>query len=166
MSQEADFSETIERISRELVSQFATDEIELFDELYAQFQKDPARFKQSASSNDPLEFGFDELLTTYTPIIISIVTVTLDKLSEIVMRALQGETEALIQEKTKEVFQRVLHGEMADPYKSEFLTFSAKELDALYQLGVQEGISYGLSAKDAAKVMTRLTQPILRIRQN
>ena len=71
-----------------------------------------------------------------------------------------------VQEKTKEVFQRIVKGESKDPYQSKLMKFSPQELAALHQLGVQEGISYGLSGKEASNVMSHLTQRIAAIQQN
>jgi hypothetical protein len=161
-----DLDESIRIISREMVNQFAAEEMDLFDELYSQFQRDPAKFKQKVSSDDPLEFGFDEILVTYAPVIISMVSAVLNKLFQILMQSVQGETESMIQEKTKEVFQRLVKGENKDPYQSELMKFSEQELAALHQLGVQEGISYGLSAKEASNVMSHLRQRIAATQQN
>ena len=165
LQEDPNLQDIIKDLSRAVTTQFASDEIDLFDELYAQFQQDPTKFKQRLSSNDPLEFGLDELLSAYTPIIISMVTITLNKLSEMIIQALKGETEDFVQEKTKKVFQRVLKGKNNEPYQSEFMTFSTQELEALYKLGIQEGITYGLPPNEAAKIMQRLTQPIMRVQQ-
>jgi hypothetical protein len=164
MSQEnANLNASIAIISRELVAQFATDELDFFDDLYAQYQDNPARFKEGASSHDPLEFGFDELLVASTPVIISMVTITLKKLVQMIGQALQGEAENLIQERTKKTFERVLKGNEAPPDRSEFVTFSAQEIELLHKLGVQEGVTLGLPKTEAAKIMYRLTQPMLQI---
>ena len=87
-------------LSREVVEKFAPEELEMFDELYADsmaYPPGPAK----AGSDDDLGFGADSLIVVATPVVSAAVRAVLTFLVTEVIKASKEETSGLIQNKLK-----------------------------------------------------------------
>ena len=67
MTSSSDFRNETAAISKSVVSRVAPEELEFFDEIEAQFNRDPKRFTNVVIKDGPLQFGLHDTASLVTP---------------------------------------------------------------------------------------------------
>ena len=136
--------EVIQELSKQLVSQFAPEELEIFDELYGDYQKHPNEPASERGMDDPLGSGLGEILVVITPAATAMATAVVSFILNEVLKAAEGEASETIKARVRALF---------NPKTSEKTPpLSTEQLEKVQKLAVKRAVDFGLSA-DQAKQM-------------
>lgn len=132
--------EFITRVSYDLVTQVAPQEIDFFDELITDFYANPSPVSKDQSGNDdPLALGIADILAATTPATAAMITAAVTYIIQEVIKAAQDESAAALTAKIRSFFQ---------PEKeSDGLTKA--QLQHIYDIGVATAVDFGLPHKEA-----------------
>jgi len=140
-------NQLIGEISKELVSQLAPEELEMFDELFqAHFENQGT----SAGDDEPLGFGGD-LLVAMTPLVAIVVESVTRFISEEVIKATREESSALIAQKVKAILNPVKEKKGALP------ALTKEQLETVRKLVRKEALRGGMNTKKADDLALLIT---------
>lgn len=102
-----DERELITELSKDIVSQVAPEELDLFDELIQEYFDDPTPPDLTTdNSDDPLGFGLGEVMVAATPAIAAAISAGITFLLTVAWQADAGSSVTLIKQKIQQRFQR------------------------------------------------------------
>ena len=144
-TQTPDGDQFVQELSKQLVSQFAPEELEIFDELYSEYRKDPTPPQAKQGSDDALGSGLGEVMVAVTPAASAMATAVLSFVLSEVLKASQDEASEKIKAKVQALF---------NPKASEkAATLSPEQLEKVRRLAARRAVDFGLSS-DQAKQMS------------
>ena len=146
-TQTADGREFITQISRQLVTEVAPEELDLFDELMAEYFDDPAPpVPADSPDDDPLGFGLSEILVVVTPAAGAVVSTVLSYILAEVIKTTQEESARAITNKLKSLFN--------SKEKAERLT--PDQLKQVHQVALKQARLFGLDPIQAKQMASSL----------
>ena len=134
--------ELIGEISKELVTQIAPEELDMFDELLQDHFADPT---VPAASDDALGFG-GEMIVAMTPVIAGIMGVVVQFLLDEVIKAVKQESSNLIAQKVRAILN------LSTEKKDESLKLTKVQLAKAEEIVRTEAIRRGMAIKDASEL--------------
>lgn len=137
-----------QELSRQLVSEFAPEELEMFDELYTDYKKHPTGLSAERGTDDALGSGLGELVVAVTPAASAMVTAVLSFVVSEVLKASQEEAGEKIKAKVRAVFNP------KTPPKAAPL--SPEQLDEVRKLAAKRAVDFGLSPEKAKQMALAL----------
>ena len=144
-TQTPDGDQFVQELSKQLVSQFAPEELEIFDELYSEYRKDPTPPQAGQGADDTLGSGLGEVIVAVTPAASAMATAVVSFVLSEVLKASQEEASEKIKAKVKALF---------NPKASEkAAALSPEQLEKVRRLAARRAVDFGLSA-DQAKQMS------------
>ena len=138
----------IQELSRELVSQFAPEELEMFDELYRDYQKNPAPPAVEPGRDDALGSGLGEVIVAVTPAASAMATAVVSFIVGEVLKAAREEGTEKIKARVKAVFNPKSQ-EKAAPLSQE-------QLEQVRKLAARRAVDFGLSPEQAKQMALAL----------
>jgi hypothetical protein len=142
----------VQELSKRLVSQLAPEELEMFDELYAEYRANPVP-PVNVDNNDPLGFGITDIVAVVTPAAGAAASATVAYLASEIIKSAKDESAAVIQGKIKALFNPEKKKPQADPDPSPL---SKELLEQIKKLAVKSARSQGLSPKKAEQIALAL----------
>ena len=142
----------VRELSKGLVEQFAPEELELFDELYSEYQKDPSPPAPAAGSDDALGSGLGEVIVAVTPAASAMVTTVVSFVLGEVLKAGQNEASEKIREKVKDVF----NPNPAPAAKQKPAPLTQDQLEQVRKLAARRAVDFGLPPDEAKKMALAL----------
>lgn len=138
----------VQELSKELVSQFAPEELEIFDELYNDYKKHPSGLRTEQGADDPLGSGLGEMILAVTPAASAMATAVLSFVMSEVLKASQEEASEKIKTRIKAVLNPKGSG------KSPPL--SPEQLEQVQKLAVKRALDFGLTPQKAKQMSLAL----------
>jgi hypothetical protein len=139
--------QTIEQVSRHLVTEVAPEELGLFDALMADYFADPTPPDPAdADSDGPLEFGLGEALVAVTPAAAAVATAVLTYILTEVIKTTQVESAKAITNKIKKLFNL--------KEKTEALT--TDQLKQVQKMAIKQAKLFGLAGDQAKQLASSL----------
>jgi hypothetical protein len=140
--------EVVRELSKQLVEQFAPEELEMFDELYEEYQKHPTPPAVGPRADDPLGSGLGELIVAVTPAASAMATAVVTFVLSEVLKAAQDESSEKIKARVKALF---------NPKPKEKMTpLTQEQLDRVQKLAAKRAVDFGLSPEKAKKMSLAL----------
>ena len=138
----------VREVSKQLVSKFAPEELEIFDELYSDYQKHPVPPQAERGADDPLGSGLGEVIVAVTPAASAMATAVVSFVVSEVIKASQAEASETIKSKVKAVFNPKAP-ENAAP-------LSPDQLEKVRKLAAKRAVDFGLSPEKAKQMSLAL----------
>lgn len=139
--------EFVTHASYDLVAEVAPEELDLFDELIADYYTNPSPVSKGQSSHDdPLAFGIDGILALATPAAAAMITAAISYIVQEVIKAAKDESAEAITAKIRSFF----HPER----KNDELT--TVQLQHIYDTGHATAVTFGLPAEEAKHLANAL----------
>ena len=142
----------VRELSKGLVEQFAPEELDMFDELYSEYQENPTPPAPDSGSDDALGSGLGEILVAVTPAASAMVTTVVSFVLGEVLKASQNEASEKIKQKVKAVF----NPNPAPSAKEDAVPLSQEQLDQVRKLAAKRAMDFGLPANQAKKMALAL----------
>ncbi|HLO32193.1 MAG TPA: hypothetical protein VK249_23795 [Anaerolineales bacterium] len=140
--------EFVRDLSKQLVEQFAPEELEMFDELYREYQEHPTPEDFQQGSDAPLGSGLGEFIVSVTPAASAMVTAVVSFVLSEVLKAAQNESSERIKAQVKLLFNPKA------PQKAAPLTH--EQLEKVQKLAAKRAIDFGLSPQQAKQMSLAL----------
>ncbi len=142
----------IKDISRDLVTQLAPEELDLFDELAQEYFENPKPPESLSTSikDNPLGFGLGETIVATTPAITAVVSTIIQFLATEFVKTARDETSEMIKKKVKILF------DSAGAKKGEVSPLSDDQLEHVKKLARKQAIQFGMNAKQAENMANAL----------
>ena len=138
----------VQEVSKQLVSQFAPEELDIFDELYSEYKMHPAGLPSEQGRDDPLGSGLGEMIVAITPAASAMATAVVSFVVSEVLKASQEEASEKIKAKVKGVF---------NPKASEKQApLSPEQLEKVKKLAAKRALDFGLSPEKAKQMSLAL----------
>jgi len=155
-SETAEGRKVIQGISRDIVDQFAPEELELFDDLVQEYFQDPRPPDSSSEpKDDPLGFGLSETLIAVTPAAMAMVSGVLNYLTTDIVKVAQEEITEAVKEKIKALFNS--SKENSDQkLKNEIPPLTIEQLEQVKKLARKQAIQFGIKPEQAEKMSNAL----------
>jgi len=153
--------EYIKAISKNMVSEFAPEELELFDELIAEYFADPTPPDLTESDNDDeLAFGIGEVMTAVTPAAAAMASAALTFVLTQFTEAVETESAEIIKARIKGILNPNVNAEeeIAQP---EALT--QEQLVMIRDLARKQAKKFGMKSRQANKLAEALVGSIVLI---
>lgn len=141
-------NEFVRELSKELVVQFAPEELDMFDELYDEYQKHPEPPAAGRSSDDALGSGLGEVLVAVTPAASAMATAVLSFVVSEFLKASKDEASDKITAKVKALFNP------KSPEKAAPL--SAEQLEKVQKVAARRAMDFGLPPEQAKQMSLAL----------
>jgi hypothetical protein len=139
----------IEELSQQVISEVAPEELDIFDDLSAEYFADPTPPDLNAQeSDDALGFGLNEVLIAATPAANAMIGIVLAFAIQTVIQAAGDETSDFVRGRIKALF-----GKGA---KQEAPRFSQDQLRHMRQIAEAEAKRFGLDDQAAAAMADSL----------
>jgi hypothetical protein len=149
----------IEEVSKRIVSEFASEELELFDELIAEYFADPTPPALSDSGDDdPLAFGVSEVLVAVTPAAGAMVTAVLTYVLAETTEVIKEESAEKIKKRMKDIFSPEKE-DKEDDDKPQPLT--RDQLEHVKKLARRQAKKFGMEPDLANKMADALIGAIV-----
>jgi hypothetical protein len=143
--------EYIEDVSKAIVSDVAPEELDLFDELVAEYYEDPTPPDLSEKDvDDELAFGIGEMLIPVTPAAAAMVTTVLNFLLTEVIKVVKEENGKTI----KEIISDFIRPEKSD--KEELEPLTVEQLKQIRRIARKQARSFGMDPDIAKKMAESL----------
>jgi hypothetical protein len=140
----------VQELSKELVSQFAPEELDVFDELYNEYREHPAPPQAEPGTDDALGSGLGEIIVAVTPAASAMVTAVVSFVLNEILKASQDEASEKIKTRVKAVFNpRPAEKEKVPP-------LSQDQLDQVRRLAARRGVDFGLPPEQARQMSLAL----------
>jgi hypothetical protein len=142
----------ISEVSKEIVAQVAPEEVELFDDLAAEYYANPQPPDLAArASDDPLGFGLDAGIVAATPAVMAMVSVAFGFVWQAAVDSFKTESQDFIAHKVKELFQ----GKKQES-APKTLALTPAQLKEVRRLCIKEATDFGMCDKDAGQMADAL----------
>lgn len=142
----------IEEISKDLVTQFAPAELDLFSELAQDYFDDPTPLTASKHRDDPLGFGGSDLIVAATPVAMAMVSAVITFVTAEALKAAKDESAEVIKKKVKALFKKF--GAPNEPGAVPALT--KEQLEQVKKLTLKQAADFGMDAATAEKMSNAL----------
>jgi hypothetical protein len=153
--------EYIKAISKNMVSEFAPEEMELFDELIAEYFADPTPPGLTESdTDDELAFGIGEVMTAVTPAATAMATAVLTLILTQFTEALETESAEIIKTRIKDILNSKVAEEEVTA-KPEALT--QEQLMMIRELARKQAKKFGMKSRQANKMEEALIGSIVLV---
>ena len=130
--------------ARNIVMEFAPEELPLFDELAQEYFNNPTPPKITKGQvDDQLAFGIEEVMEVVTPASIAMVSAVLTYLVPNVLKVIQEEGTASLKEYIRKFFSKSGSNET---------TLSPEQLDELRKIAYQQARAFGIQHQKAKKM--------------
>jgi hypothetical protein len=141
----------IETIAKQIVTETAPEELELFPELVGDYFSDPhPPATLQRESDDALGFGIGETLVAVTPAAAAMVAAVLNYLLNEAVKAALNESAEAIKKKIKALFNPKSRADNAvEPLSKE-------QLEMVYKIAVKEATIWGTERDEAKKMATAM----------
>ena len=141
----------VERISKEIVSDIAPEELDLFDELIDEYYDNPAPPDlSSAKGDDPLGFGVSAaLMAAVTPAAAAMVSAVLAYVLKEVVKAVQEESADAIKKQIRSLFHLEKKGDGPEPLTQD-------QLEAVKKIARREAKKFGMEPDQARNMANAL----------
>jgi hypothetical protein len=143
-----DGDQYVQELSRQLVSQFAPEELEIFDELHRYYKTHPTGLSSAPSADDPLGSGLGEMIVAVTPAASAMAAAVVAFVVSEVLKASQEEASEKIKAKVKAIFNPKA------PVKAAPL--SPEQLEKVRRLAAKRAVDFGLSQEQAKQMSLAL----------
>ncbi|MBI4739785.1 hypothetical protein HY772_09720 [Candidatus Woesearchaeota archaeon] len=140
----------IEEISKDLVTQLAPEELDLFGELAQDYFDDPKPLSKSKHSDDPLGFGIFEAMTIMTPVAMAMASTVLTFVTTEVIKSAKDESAAVIKKKIKALFNK------ADKQEADSPSLTKEQMEQVKKLAYKQATDFGMDAATAEKMSNAL----------
>ena len=153
-----DGQQFIQELSKEIVVEVAPEELDLFDELVAEYFRNPAPPDLSARpKDDPLGFGLGEVLIAVTPAAAAMVKEVVNYLMTESMKAAKEESAEVIEKKVKSLFNPKKKDEKPTKKNDkEVRQLNKEQLEQVKKLARRQAIKFGISEDKAEKMANAL----------
>lgn len=141
----------IEDLSKRLVSKLAPEELEMFEELYAEYRANPVP-PVDTDNDDPLGFGVTEIMAAVTPAAGAAASATVSYLASEIIKSTKDESAVIIQDKIKALFNPDKKKAQADDPPP----LSKESLEQIKKMAVKSARAQGLSPKRAEQMALAL----------
>lgn len=142
--------ELIHEISKDVVSQVAPEEVDIFEELFRQYFERPEPPSQShLIEDDPLGSGLAEVISIATPAAAAMTSAVLGYLAGEVLKAAKEESAGLIRKKIHDLFNPEGPSEGPPPLTKE-------QLELVKKLARKQAIRFGFTDKKAELMASAL----------
>ena len=149
-TQSPDGDRFVQELSKELVGQFAPEELDVFDELYHEYRERPAPPQAEPGTDDPLGSGLGEIIVAVTPAASAMVTAVVSFVLNEVLKASQDEASEKIKTRVKAVFNPT------PAEKEKVPPLSQEQLDQVRRLAAKRGVDFGLPPEQARQMSLAL----------
>lgn len=148
----------IQELSKDIVVEIAPEEMDLFDELVAEYFQDPTPPDLSARpKDDPLGFGLGEVLIATTPAVAAMVDVVLNYILNEIVKAAQGESTELIKRKIKDLFNPEKKEENTSKHgQDDVMPLTKEQMEHVKKLARKQAIKFGIGSDKAEKMANAL----------
>jgi hypothetical protein len=140
--------EFVRELSKQLVDQFAPEELEIFDELYSDYKEHPSGHAPQQGADDALGSGLGEIMVAITPAASAMVTAVVSFVVSEVLKATQDEGSEKIKSKVKTLFNPKAPGKAA--------SLSPEQMEQVQKLAAKRALDFGLSAQQAKQMSLAL----------
>ncbi len=141
----------IEEVSKQIVTEVAPEELDLFDELIEGYFEDPAPPDLSeAGSDDPLGFGLGGALVAATPAAAAVVSTVLTYVLTEALKTFQEESAEAIKTKIKKLFKPEEEAE------DEIAELTDEQLKQVRRLAIKQAKTFGMEADQAKRMADAL----------
>ena len=158
-SDTAEGKQLVQELSRQVVSETAPEELDLFDEMLQDYFVSPQPPAPSTvAGDDQLGFGIAGLLVAATPAAAAMVGAVLNFLVAEVVKAAKDESSTLIKQKIQALFstQKSGPGSSAGKTHPEVPPLTPDQLKKVRQLAQQQAQKFGIDAAQAANMANAL----------
>ncbi len=157
MIAKTDEKEFTEAVTRTLISEFAPDEMEIFDELFNESYQHPTKPNElKESHNDELAFGEEVLVAALTPATVAMVLAALKYiLTEVVASLKEGGMEALKEDGSASIKQ-VIGSIFKGKDKDEPPALTPEQLRSIKSIARRRAIDFGMDSVMAARMSESL----------
>jgi len=142
----------VRELSKGLVEEFAPEELDMFGELYHEYQKDATPPALEPGSDDALGSGLGQVLIAVTPAASAMVTAVVSFIVGEVLKASQDEASEKIKEKVKAVF----NPNLAPSAKEKAAPLTPEQLDQVRKLAAKRAVEFGLPPDQSKKMALAL----------
>lgn len=142
----------IEEISKDLITQLAPEEIDLFGELAQDYFNDPAPPTSSKHRDDPLGFGGSDLIVAATPVAMAMVSAMITFVTTEALKSAKDESADLIKKRVKGLFKKF--SATSEPAAAPTLT--KDQLEQVKKLALKQAADFGMDAATAEKMSNAL----------
>lgn len=147
----SDGQKFIQEVSREIVTQLAPEEIDLFEELVMEYFQNPSPPDSSNHQKDnPLGFGLEETLIALTPAATAATEIAINYLLAEILKITQAENIEVIKGKLKTLFNGDRKVEDNIP------PLTKEQLENIKRLARKQAIKYGIKPEKAEKIANAL----------
>ena len=146
----------VEEVSKNIVTQVAPEELDMFDELVEEYFQNPTPPDRSATaSDDPLGFGLGETLAAVAPAAAAMVSAVLTYIVTEAIKAGQEETTAIVKQKIKALFNpdKESPGQKTD---KEIPPLTKEQMEQVKKLARKQAIQFGIKPEQAEKMANAL----------
>lgn len=148
----------IQELSKNIVVEIAPEEMDLFDELVAEYFHDPTPPDLTAKpKDDPLGFGLGEVLIAVTPAATAMVNAVLNHLFTESVNAAKEESADIVKIKIKKLFHPERKDEKpATKDDKEVRPLNKEQLEQVKKLARKQAIKFGIHSDKAEKMANAL----------
>jgi hypothetical protein len=149
----------IHDISKDLVMDFAPEEMDLFDELVVEYFHDPTPPDFSAKPvDDPLAFGLDEVLVAVTPAAAAMVHAVLNHLMAESLNVAKEEGAEAVRKKIRGIFKNEEQQDEKPVKKDnkEIRPLNREQMEQVKKLARKQAIQFGIKPDKAEKMANAL----------
>lgn len=148
----------IQEISKSIVIQIAPEEMDLFENLVAEYFQDPTPPDLSPSSKDePLSFGLGETLVAVAPAAAAMVSAVLKYLMNELVKTTQEESAEAIKKKIKALFNPEAKDKgRAKKERQDLPPLTKEQMEQVKKLACKEAIVFGIAPSKADKMANAL----------
>ena len=140
--------EFVRELAKQLVVQFAPEELDMFDELYGEYRQHPEPAAAGQGSDDALGSGLGEVLVAVTPAASAMATAVLSFVVSEFLKASQDEASEKIKTKVKSLFHS------KSPEKT--VPLSPEQLEKVQKVAAKRAVDFGLSPEQAKQMSLAL----------
>jgi len=146
----------VEEVSRNIVTQIAPEELDMFDELMEEYFQNPKPPDRSTTaSDDPLGFGLGETLVAAAPVAAAMVSAVITYIVTEAIKATQEETTAVVKQKIKALFTPGKE-DSDQKSKKETLPLTKEQMEQVKRLARKQAIQFGIKPEQAEKMANAL----------
>jgi hypothetical protein len=137
-------------MSREVVSHLAPEEMEFFDEIQNQFDRDSKSFKGASRRDDPLQFGLHDAAPLMTPAVIAAVTAVFHYLETILSQVVKNVAGTVLKERICTVLSHA-------PSK---LVVTPEQFVEIHRMAQREAMKYGVTDPAAKRMADQIVRSL------
>lgn len=138
-------------LSKQLVSQFAPEELDVFDELYNDYKEHPTPPPVEPGRDDALGSGLEDVIVAVTPAASAMVKAVVTFVLSEVLKASQHEASGKIKDKVKAVFNP-----KGQEKAMQVSSLSPEQLDKVRKLAAKRAMDFGLPPDQARQMSLAL----------